>query len=487
MALKFGTSGVRGLVTEMTGLECYLYTKAFVKHLKSKTAPEAVSLAGDYRNSTPEIKKAVSLALQDEGLKVDNCGDIPTGALTLHGITCKRASIMVTGSHIPEDRNGIKFNMPWGEILKEDETSITKFYKELKNERLPDIFNENGGFKSGVSVDAGILNRDAEEAYICRYIDFFPHECLKGLKIVLYEHSAVGRDIFIKMFTQLGAEIIRAGRSDKFIPLDTEAVRDTESLSEWVLDNKADALISTDGDSDRPLLVDENGKVVRGDVLGIIVSDFLEADSVSTPVSCNTALEKCNRFKNISRTKIGSPYVIASMNNAVKEGYKTVVGYEANGGFLTGTDIINPDTGKPLKALPTRDAALPLIAALLSSVNTKKTVSEIIGELPPRYTGSGLIRGFSNETGRKIVNAFMEKSRELTVKYFKSAFGSAETVDFTDGARITFSNSDVVHLRPSGNAPEFRCYTESSVESRAEKNNAAAISIVSNTIRPDFE
>ncbi len=131
MPLKFGTSGVRGLVTNMTDEECYLYSKAFIEHLKTKTSPKVISLSGDFRSSTPRIKNAVAFAIREEGLDLDNCGDIPTGALTFHGIQEGRASIMVTGSHIPDDRNGIKFNMPWGEILKEDEIEISRRYEAI--------------------------------------------------------------------------------------------------------------------------------------------------------------------------------------------------------------------------------------------------------------------------------------------------------------------------------------------------------------------
>ena len=388
MALKFGTSGVRGLVTEMTDMECYLYAKAFIQYLKTRTSPETISLAGDLRSSTPRIKKTVAFAIREEGISLDNCGDIPTGAVTCYGMQHDRASIMITGSHIPDDRNGIKFNMPWGEILKEDELEISKRYKEIKEKLTAGeqghSFDEDGYFKAGIAVDMGEVNRSAERSYIDRFIRFFPAKCLKGLKVVFYQHSAVGRDLLLEILEQLGAEVVPVGRSDRFIPVDTEAVEDEAQLAAWVKEHKANALVTTDGDSDRPLVVDEKGKVVRGDVLGILVSEFLRADAVSTPVSCNTALEECGKFRQISRTRIGSPYVIAAMNEAVKKRFKTVVGYEANGGYLTATDIIHPANGERLKALPTRDAALPVIAILLHSLEKREPISELVDDLPPR-------------------------------------------------------------------------------------------------------
>ncbi len=268
------------------------------------------------------------------------------------------------------------------------------------------------------------------------------------------------------------------GFSDSFVPVDTEAVQEPERLAAWVKEFNADALASTDGDADRPLLVDENGKVVRGDVLGIVVSAFLGADTVATPVSCNTALEKCGKFANIARTKIGSPYVVEAMNAAVAAGSGPVVGYEANGGFLVASDITDPGTGAVLPALPTRDAALPILAALLAAKQAGGGLSGLIDALPPRVTASGLLRGFPNDQGKALVARFEEAGKPLAEEIFSPRFGPVESVDFTDGARITFDSADVVHFRPSGNAPEFRVYTESATEQQAITNNEAALKIV---------
>ena len=483
MALKFGTSGVRGLVTEMTDRECYIYATAFVHYLKERTTITSIALAGDYRSSTPRIMKAVACAIREEGCRVDFCGCIPTPAVIDYGIRNNMASIMVTGSHIPDDRNGIKFNMPWGEVLKADEREISARYDILKthqqeNDVSDPVFDDDGMFTPGTAVDPGETNRAAEERYFQRYTRFFPAECLAGMKVVFYQHSTVTRDILPNILEQLGAEVILVGLSESFVPVDTEAVDEPERLASWVGEYAADALASADGDADRPLVVDERGKVVRGDVLGILVSEFLGADSVSVPVSCNSALEGSGLFANVSRTRIGSPYVIESMNEAIGAGYQNVVGYEANGGFLTGTDITNTDTGAVLPKLPTRDAALPIIAVLVASSRSGGTLSELVSELPPRFTASGLLRGFPNESGKALVEKFRKEGTEFATATFSADFGAVDSIDFTDGARISLQSGDIVHLRPSGNAPEFRCYTESSSEDQAVRNNDIALKII---------
>jgi phosphomannomutase len=93
---------------------------------------------------------------------------------------------------------------------------------------------------------------------------------LAGLRIGVYQHSSVARDILTDLVLALGATPVALARSGRFIPVDTEAV-DPETrtrLSGWCRDHRLDAVISTDGDADRPMLADHTGRIVAGDVLG---------------------------------------------------------------------------------------------------------------------------------------------------------------------------------------------------------------------------
>jgi phosphomannomutase len=484
VALKFGTSGVRGLVSDMTDRECCLYTRAFLQYVKTRSSPRGVAIAGDRRKSTPRILKAVAFAAHEEGLHVDYCGLVPTPAVTVYGLKREMPSLMVTGSHIPEDRNGIKYNMPWGEVLKADEAEISRRYRDLEREEAARIrdgasdFTDRGDLRPEKGFEPGQENPAAGRDYIERLVTFFPAGCLEGLKTVFYQHSCVSRQILPEMLRRLGARVFEVGPSETFVPVDTEAVAETEKLAAWVAEHGADALVSADGDGDRPLVIDEKGNVVRGDVLGILVADFLEADSVSAPVSCNTALEKSGRFRNVDRTRIGSPYVIESMLKAVRAGYEKVVGYEANGGFLTATDLKRSGSDEWLTALPTRDAALPILALLVKSSRQGQPVSALVSSLPSRFTQSGLLKNVPTDMGRSLVERLAKQGAGGVSMVFGESFGSFQGMDCTDGARITFTTGDIVHLRPSGNAPEFRCYTESSSEDRATQLNRAALGMI---------
>jgi len=480
MALKFGTSGVRGLVTEMTDRACALYTRAFLQYVKTRSEERTLSLAGDHRPSTPRILRAVAYAARREGFQIHHCGRVPTPTVTLHGMRRQRASLMVTGSHVPADRNGIKFNMPWGEVLKGDEEEISAGFLRLQTETEPgaDPFDTGGALRPEHLQDPGPVDSTARDEYVRRYLTFFPAGCLQGLRVVFYQHSTVQRNLLPQILQELGADVEDVGWSDAFVPVDTEAVEEPERLAAWVRASGADALATADGDGDRPLLVDEGGRVIRGDVLGILVASYLGADSVSAPVSCNTALEACGRFPETRRTRIGSPYVIESMQAAARAGCRAVVGYEANGGFLTGTDLHSPDTHAVLKALPTRDAALPILALLHQARREGTTLGDLVAGLPGRFTHSGLLRQIPTERSAALVRAFQERREAAVEETFGALFGKPAGLDFTDGARIRFLSGEIVHLRPSGNAPEFRCYTEAHTQDRAEETNEMALRVL---------
>jgi phosphomannomutase len=105
------------------------------------------------------------------------------------------------------------------------------------------------------------VNEEAQRAYRRRFVEFFPARGLQGKRVVFFQHSAVGRDLFVELLEALGAEVYPAGRSEEFIAIDTEDIPaerldDLQKMADEVARSQGpvDAVLSTDGDSDRPLL-----------------------------------------------------------------------------------------------------------------------------------------------------------------------------------------------------------------------------------------
>lgn len=464
----FGTSGARGCVADMTPSVCHAYTLGFLQYLRDAQGLRAgsrVALAGDLRPSTPDIMAACAQAVVDAGHTPVNCGFIPSPAVAHYGLHHAIPALMVTGSHIPDDRNGIKFNRPDGEILKADEDGIRAQRVVLRDFTFAEV-----------ATRLPPVNDAAGESYLRRYLDFFPAGCLRGLVIGVYEHSGVGRDLLTVLLNKLGADVVRLGRSAHFIPVDTEAIRAEDVLLArgWADEQDLDAIVSTDGDADRPLISTERGEWIRGDVVGVLCAHYLGIDRVVTPVNSNTAVERCRWFEQVLRTRIGSPYVVAGMQ-AVADPGTSVAGYEANGGFLLASDIERD--GRVLRALPTRDAVLPILSVLLAARHQHCRLSKLVKSLPARYTASDRCKDFPTEKSRTRIEILVGEQAALQ-RMFGPICGEVMSVDTTDGLRAMFANGEIIHLRPSGNAPELRCYNEAHTHTRVNEINQACMRVL---------
>ena len=452
-SLKFGTSGLRGLADELVGAAARRYAAAFLDHLAKhgSIGGSRVFIARDLRASSPAIARDCAAAIRAAGLVPVDCGVLPTPALALHAMAEAGPAIMVTGSHIPADRNGLKFYTPRGEITKEDEAGILR---ALADAPPPDT---DGDAEDGFAA--------AGDRYRQRYRKFLAADALNGWRIGVFEHSSVARDHLCSLLWRAGAEVVRLGRAESFVAVDTEAFSDAiyEPRHGWIRDHKLDAIVSTDGDADRPLLIDGQGDFVRGDVIGLIAARFLGADTLVTPVTSNSGIEALGAFRHVERTKVGSPFVIAGMEQAAQAG-GVVVGFEANGGTLLGSDVtLNSRT---LTRLPTRDAILPLLAVLASAARERQTLVQLVADLPVRAARSDRLTDVPTE--RSAAFAGRLAAEPAYAAEFFSQIGKVGSASTIDGPRFTLESGEVVHYRPSGNAPELRCYAEAATADRAD-------------------
>ncbi len=464
--VRFGTSGARGEVVAMTDALCFAYVSAFLRVLQAAEEireGDAVALAGDRRESTPRILQAVQFAIQHAGYEPLNFGLIPTPALANAAMRQGIASIMVTGSHIPETRNGIKFYRPSGEILKSHEKAIRS-----QGVPLADAFDASGMFVERPSLRPD-LQAPARD-YVNRYLSAFGDDALEGLAVGVYGHSAVGRDLLATVLRRLGATVHKLGWADEFVAVDTEAIRpeDVRLAKQWAGETQLDALVSTDGDSDRPLLADHRGLWLRGDIVGLLCARALNIQSVVTPVNSNSAVERCGSFTQVVRTRIGSPYVIEAMDALPTD--TRVGGYEANGGFLLGTDAEAPQGTLP--RLPTRDAFIVIVALLAACKEQGMSLEDLASQLPARFTASSRLEDFSPSKSATHLGQLAEDPSALAKAL---ALEGRIDIDTTDGTRLCFGQDEVVHLRASGNAPELRCYAEAATQSRARELTQQAL------------
>jgi len=524
--LTFGTSGRRGEVVHLTQLETYINATAELQYLQSIPAAEGgISPADEFyfgydlrpsscryvagHGGRGELAQAVERAIRDAGMRPVNLGCIPTPAVAHYALARARGSMMVTGSHIPFDRNGYKTYTTRGELLKAHESPIALAVARVRAAVYGQAFHESpfnewGQFREG-HRDLPAESDAARAAYIERYTRFFTGLSLAGQRFLVFQHSSVGRDILVEILHALGAEAIPAGRSDTFVALDTENVDDGMMAAIQALTDETVArcgpisgVVSLDGDADRPLIlgVDPASGKLRffgGDLVGMVVAEYLCADAAVVPISCNDAIDRSSLARVTEpKTRIGSPYVIAGMEKARIAGRRVVCGWEANGGFLTGSDIERD--GHVLRALPTRDAMLPILAVLASAREKGLALVDLFGQLPRRCSRAALLKQFPRQVALRIVQQFspadpgvqevvfasgaqtseaqseMETIRRRLETFFtpQLGFGGIAKINYVDGVRITFRGGDVAHVRPSGNADEFRIYAVADTQERAD-------------------
>ncbi len=456
-SLKFGTSGLRGLSADLTGRASALYATAFARHLlkNGHARPGDFILVGrDFRESSPAISATCIGALKRAGLTPIDCGTLPTPALALYGLQLKAASLMITGSHIPADRNGIKFYRPDGEIDKRDELAISEEALAIGSSPLDET-----------PAEAESRTAETEALFLERNKGLLPSGSLAGLTIGVYQHSTVARDLFGEVLTHYGARVVPLGRSESFIPVDTEAVS-TETIrlmKSWAPEHGLDAIVSADGDGDRPLVADETGEPLRGDLLGLIAANFLGAQVVVTPVTSNSGIEAAGSYA-VTRTRVGSPYVIAGMDEAIAAGKANVMGFEANGGTLTASRFTVE--GKPFEPLPTRDSFLPILATLYAAAKAGNPLSAVAGSYRLPFAAADRLENFPVETSAALM-AYLRASDANLADFLKPVAAVASKSDI-DGLRVTLVDNRIIHFRPSGNAPEMRCYVEASSENETK-------------------
>lgn len=552
LPLRFGTSGIRGLVAPsefrllhpelseaeiasrfrdegaMTDRECVLAVRGFLRYLRQLGEIQRgtpVALGVDLRSSSLRIASAALYAIHAEGCQADYVGPVSSPSLLYYAMKNAIPAIMVTGSHIPEDRNGMKFTRARGEILKGEEGEILAQIERLRSSEAltsSSIFTEEDMFQPGIRPVLSDVGHDkVMNLYHRRYSDVFPRDYLAGAKLVFYQHSAVARDVLPAIFSALGATVILIGRCDRFLPVDTEKISEE---TRRILREAAEiyhpfAILSADGDSDRPLLADETGRILPGDQIGGLAAMALGVRHVAVPDTLNDGVVTLLRERGVEvrLTKVGSPYVVAELQE---------VGWEANGGFLLGREWLLPPWQSPLAPLPTRDAALPLILVLRLALEENLPLSALIKKyLPPRIHVSVAIdptmAGFQSysiskgkllmerlrpsdpsileaeftegriwllhdDQARSLPTPSLEEELLQRKKDLESCFRLVSVWDmpivrlrWLDGVKITFQHphhlsqvGDVAHIRASGNAPDLRLIVTSDASPSGEEERA---------------
>jgi len=312
----FGTDGVRGLVGEAPITPDFVMRlgyaagKVLTKSVSSSLKP-VVLIGKDTRISGYMLEAALEAGLAAAGVDLMLAGPVPTPAVAyLTRALRLSAGIVISASHNPFHDNGIKFFSASGNKLPDAVEAEIEAELDLP---MACVSSEKLGKAKRLDDAQG------------RYIEFckstFPTALdLRGMSIVVDCAHGAAYNIAPHVFHELGAEVITIGNQPNGLNInDGFGATAPDALVKAVRANRADIGIALDGDADRLIMVDEEGRIYNGDeLLYVMVKDRLSVGPVSGAVGTlmtNMALEVAFRKMGIAfaRAKVGDRYVLETM------------------------------------------------------------------------------------------------------------------------------------------------------------------------------
>ncbi len=332
MGRLFGTDGVRGVAnSELTPELAFNLGKAGAYVLSKDQQRPVVLIAKDTRISGDMLEDAISAGILAMGGNVIKAGVLPTPAVAyLVKYYQADAGVVISASHNPFEYNGIKFFNGDGFKLDDD----------IEDE-IEDIILRNIDVNSHITGDRLGRCLEAEEDAIALYADFLKKTAdvdLSGMKLVIDCANGASYKVAEKVFRELGADITAIHNQPDGININERCgSTHPEDLQKLVISSKADMGLAFDGDADRLIAVDEQGRLIDGDKMIYICAkmlkhnDALPGDKVTATVMSNIGFHRAltNIGCNVETTQVGDRYVLESM---LKTG--CVIGGEQSGHII---------------------------------------------------------------------------------------------------------------------------------------------------------
>ena len=446
MARMFGTDGVRGVAgTELTiELATKLGQAGAYVLTKEKSHKPTIMVGCDTRISGGMLANALMAGICSVGANAIYVGVAPTPAIAY--LTRKHkvdAGVVISASHNPMEFNGIKFFNGEGYKLSDE---LEDEIEALIRNDMKDI-----DFPTG----AGIGKIDYRFDIVDEYVEFEKETVpvdLSGLKIVIDCAEGASSYTSVKALKDLGADLIAIHTEPDGTNINADCgSTHMDELKARVVSEKADVGIAFDGDADRMLAVDENGKMVDGDEIMAICGNYLKSkgrlakDTIVVTVMTNLGFSIMGKEQdiNVEKTKVGDRYVLENMK---ENGYN--LGGEQSGHVIflddntTGDGLLSAlhllqvmvDTGKPLSELAKVMEVLPQALVNAKVPNDKKEsymeysdIAEAIAELEKKFAGEGrvlirpsgtepLVRVMIEGKDQKVIDEEAHKLAELITK-----------------------------------------------------------------------
>ena len=439
MSRLFGTDGVRGVANEeLTPLLAMQLGQAGASVLTKETSHKPTIMVGcDTRISGDMLANALMAGACSVGANAVYVGVVPTPAVAY--LTRKYhmdAGVVISASHNPVEFNGIKFFDANGyklpDVMEDEIEAIIK--NDMKDLTFP----------TGTGIGSITYQTDAREDYVKHATEAIPVD-LHGMKIVVDCAEGASYYTSVEALKALGADVVAIHNNPDGTNINANCgSTHMEELMERVKAEKANIGLAFDGDADRLLAVDENGKKVDGDQIMGIVGNYLKEqkklkkDTIVATVMSNLGFFLMGEKQGIhmEQTKVGDRYVLERMREIGAN-----LGGEQSGHII----FLDENT--------TGDGLLSALHLLQVLVDTKKPLSELasIMEVLPQA----------------LVNAKVPNDKK------NSYMENPQIADAIDALTKKFAGEGRVLIRPSGTEPLVRVMIEGKdqkqIQEEAEK------------------
>ncbi len=410
MSAKFGSSGIRGAAnTEITP------QLALNLGLAVGSVYHEVVIGHDPRIAGEMIEHAVISGLLSSGCKVLRAGMVPTPTLALASKECG-CGIMITASHNPAKYIGMKV---FKDGMSLDTGQQEEIEELLENEKFMRADWNNtgnlGAMGTAVHDHSKVILKNTESS---------------DLKVVVDCGCGAASVITPYVLREMGCEVITLNsQPDGHFPgREPEPVDETLGLLKSAVKAAgADLGIAHDGDADRMMAVDNEGRFVSGDKMLAFFAVREAKKAIAVPVDTSRVIDDMLKGVKISRTKVGDVYV-AQMLKKIKGEF----GGEPSGAWIFPKISLCPD-------------GIYAAARLVEIVQKEGTFSDLLGSIPEYPVKRG---AFHSMDKNKSMTGIAEKLKELG------------RIDTLDGVRIDLDEGWIL-VRPSGTEPKIRITVES--------------------------
>ncbi|MBM3683477.1 MAG: phosphoglucosamine mutase [Actinobacteria bacterium] len=390
-APRFGTDGVRGVANvEVTAEFALLFARAVAAVL----APDVALIGRDTRRSGPMLEAALAAGFAAEGVDVRRLGVCPTptvawGAARSGPEPSRVVGVVVSASHNPFEDNGLKVFASGGRKLTDAEQTAIEAAVAAG---VPATSTRSGRHVGTITSDPELV-----EAWIDSVTGSIDGRRLDGLTVVVDAGHGAAYRVAPEILRRLGAEIVVLGAEPDGCNINEgRGSTDTAALRDVVVATGAHAGVAFDGDADRLVAVDADGREIDGDqLLAMCAIDrsergLLRGETVVATVMANLGLRigMAARGITVRETPVGDRHVLEALEaggwtlGGEQSGHLVFRDLATTGdGVLSAVQVLDllARSGRTIAELA--DTAMHRLPQVLRNVTVQRDAAEVVAAL----------------------------------------------------------------------------------------------------------